>query len=86
MPPWRRNQGSKASDESERRKLDRGGAVGPRPLELQAHVAVVENLETVVGQGRTQEASNAIDKFSWRASVSREALYRRAPGSLRRQR
>jgi len=48
--------------------------------------AVVGQADVLLGDGRPQDASNAIDKFSWRASVSREALCQRAPGSLRRQR
>ena len=50
-----RDESRESRDESERRKFHRRGAIGPRLLELQADVAVVQNLQPVVGEGRAQD-------------------------------
>ena len=57
MPPWRRHQRREAGDESERREVDGGGSVGPRTLEVEADVSVVEDGEPVIGKRRSQDVA-----------------------------
>lgn len=57
MAPWRWHERRETGDESERRKVDGGGSVGPRTLEVEADVSVVEDGETVIGQRRAQDVA-----------------------------
>ena len=55
MPPWGRDNRREARDEGQWRQFHGGCAIGPRLLELQPHDVVIQDLESVVGQGRTQD-------------------------------
>jgi hypothetical protein len=46
----RDNQRGETGNESERRKVDGGGSVGPRTLEVETDVSIVEDGEAVIGQ------------------------------------
>jgi hypothetical protein len=80
------DSGREAGDQGQGIHLDADRAIPERFLQLDGDQAILGEGDVFLGDGRAKDASNAIDKFSWRASVSREALYQRAPGSLRRQR
>ena len=57
MPLRRRDERSQSSDQGERRKIDGARAIGPGLLELQSHVAVAEDLETIIGERWAQDVS-----------------------------
>jgi len=80
------DRGREAGDQGQGIHFHRNRAIPEGFLQLDGDQAFLGEGDVLLGDRRPQEASNAIDKFSWRASVSREALYQRAPGSLRRQR
>jgi hypothetical protein len=55
MPLGRRHKRGQSRDEGERVQFNRRGSIGPRLLELQLHISVVENLQPVVGQRRAKD-------------------------------
>jgi hypothetical protein len=69
------NERGEAGDESERFELEGGCAIRPRFLEVQSHVAVVDDLEPVVNDPPfcgLSPALRAISEIAWES-------YRRFP-------
>jgi hypothetical protein len=57
VPARRWHQSRETRDEGERRKVHRGGAIGPGLLEVQPHRLFRQDVQSVIGQRGTQEVA-----------------------------